>query len=142
MAKTAVAGAAAAVTAGATIAACVASAPGPAATTAGKRVVKAVATPAGISLTQGAKICRDLNAWLAGSWPEPKPRFTYQMEMDEVAAGDGALGSDLAALDFNLVNFNSAALRNSPPDYYPVTGLAALQHDCTGYGVTVPASAG
>ncbi len=59
------------------------------------------------------------------------------MESDETEAGYSVLGSDLTMLDWNLINFNSDALQNSPPDYYPVTGLAALQHDCAGYGVSI-----
>jgi hypothetical protein len=45
-------------------------------------------------------------------------------------------------LDWNLVNFNSGALKNSRPNYYPVTGLAALQHDCAGYRVTIKGTSG
>ncbi len=129
--------AAAALAAGAAIAGCAGSAPRPAATVAAKRVAAAAATPAGLSTSQGARICRDLNAWLAGAWPESKPRFSFQMESDESEAGYSVLGSDLLELDSNLLNLNAGALRKSRPDYYPVTGLGALQHDCAGYGVSV-----
>ena len=133
---------AAVITAGAAIAACAASVPGPAATVAVKRAANAGATPAVLSPTQGARICHDLNAWLAGARHEAKPRFSSQMESDETQAGYSALGNDLMTLDWNLINFNSDALKNSPPDYYPVTGLAALQHDCAGYGARIEAASG
>jgi hypothetical protein len=132
---------AAVIAAGGAIGAYAGSAPRPAATAAAKRVPKPAATPA-LSTAHGAKICRDLNGWLTGAWSQSKPRFTNQMDFDEEEAGYTALGNDLMTLDWNLVNFNSGALKNSAPNYYPVTGLAALQHDCAGYGVTVKASAG
>jgi ABC-type glycerol-3-phosphate transport system substrate-binding protein len=133
--------AAAVIIAGAAIAACAAPAPRPAATDAAKRAAKPAATPA-LTTAQGKKICDDLNAWLAGAWNQKEPRFNTQMESDETEAGYTALGSDLMTLDWNLVNFNSSALQNSPPDYYPVTGLAALQDDCAGYGVSVKVASG
>jgi hypothetical protein len=126
--------AAAVITAGAAIAGCAASAPRPGITAAAKHVK---APSAGLSTAQGAKICRDLNAWLTGALQQKQPRFTSQMESDETEAGYSALGNDLMTLDWNLINFNSGAFKNTPPNYYPVTGLAALQHDCAGYGVTV-----
>jgi hypothetical protein len=131
--------AAAVIAAAVAIAACAASASRPAATTDAKRAKPA--TPA-LSTAKGAKICDDLNSWLTVAWHLPRPRFTAQMESDESAAGYTALGSDLMTLDFNLVNFNAGALRNTPPNHYPVTGLAALEHDCTGYGVSVQVPAG
>jgi ABC-type glycerol-3-phosphate transport system substrate-binding protein len=133
--------AAAVIIAGAAIAACAAPAPRPAATAAAKRAAKPAAPPA-LTTAQGAKICRDLNAWLAGAWNEKEPRFNSQLESDETEAGYTALGSDLMTLDWNLVNFNSAALQNTPPNYYPVTGLTALQHDCAGYGVSLKVPSG
>jgi hypothetical protein len=137
----AVAAAAAVIAAGALIGAWAAPTPRPAATTA-KRVVKAAAVPAGLSTAHGAKICDDLNSWLTGAWREAKPRFTGQMEFDEADAGYTALGNDLMTLDWNLVNFNSGALKNSPPNYYPVTGLAALEHDCASYRVSIKVASG
>jgi hypothetical protein len=126
---------------GGAIAACAASSPQPA-TAAAKRDVKAAAKPAGLSTAHGAKICRDLNAWLTGAWRQAKPRFTNQMDFDESSAGYTALGNDLMTLDWNLVNFNAGALKNSPPNYYPVTGLTALQHDCASYRVTINTTSG
>lgn len=126
---------------GGAIAACAASSP-QAATVAAKRDVKAAAKPAGLSAAHGAKICRDLDTWLTGAWGQAKPRFTNQMDFDESSAGYTALGNDLMTLDWNLVNFNTGALKNSPPNYYPVTGLTALQHDCAGYGVTIKTASG
>ena len=137
----AVVAAAAVIAAGALIGAWAAPSPRPAGTTA-KRVVKAAAVPAGLSTAHGAKICDDLNSWLTGAWREAKPRFTGQMEFDEADAGYTALGNDLMTLDWNLVNFNSGALKNSPPNYYPVTGLAALEHDCAGYRVSIKVASG
>jgi hypothetical protein len=134
--------AAAVIAAGAAIGACAAVVPGPAVTVAAKRAPKAAVTPLGLSAAHGTKICDDLNSWLTGAWSEAKPRFTNQMEFDEEEAGYTALGNDLMTLDWNLVNFNSGALKNSPPNYYPVTGLAALQHDCAGYGVTIKVTSG
>jgi hypothetical protein len=126
------------ITAGAAmITACAAPSPRLAAIADAKRAVKAPAALAGLSSVQGAKICGDLNAWLAGAGHEAKPMFSSQMESDETEAGYSALGTDLMTLDWNLLNFKSRALKNSPPHYYPVTGLAALQHDCAGFGVTV-----
>jgi len=132
---------AAAITAAAAIAACAASAPRPAATTDARRAAKSAATPE-LSAAAGTRICNDLNEWLAGAWHQTRPRFTAQMESDETDAGYGALGTDLMTLDWNLVNFNSGALRNSKPNHYPVTGLTALQHDCAGYGVGVTVTSG
>lgn len=137
----AVIAAGAVITAGAAIAACAASPPRPAATTDAKRVAKAAAAP-GLSTAEGARICDDLNVWLAEAGHQTQPRFSSEMESDETAAGYSDLGNDLMTLDFNLVNFNSGALKDSRPNYYPVTGLAALQHDCTGYGVTVKVASG
>jgi hypothetical protein len=134
--------AAAVITAGGAIGACAALAHGPAAITAAKRVVKPAARPVGLSTAQGARICDDLNAWLAGAWSQSKPRFSSQMESDETDAGYTALGNDLMTLDWSLINDNAGALKASPPNHYPVTGLAALQHDCSGYGVTLKTSAG
>lgn len=125
--------------AGAAIGACAAS-PRPAAVTTAKRVVKAA--PPALTTAAGAKICDDLNAWLAVARHLKDPQFSAQMGSDESEAGYTNLGNDLMALDWNLVNFNSGALQNSPPNYYPVTGLAALQHDCAGYGVTVKGPSG
>jgi hypothetical protein len=110
-------------------------APRPVTTAAAKRDV--TVKPAGISFSQGAKICTDLNAWVAGAWQQSEPRFGTAMESDENVAGYSDLGSDLMELDTNLVNLNSGALKNSRPDYYPVTGLGALTHDCAGYGVSI-----
>lgn len=126
---------------GGAIAACAASSPQPA-TAAAKRDAKAAAKSAGLSTAHGAKICRDLNGWLTGAWRQAKPRFTNQMDFDESSAGYTALGNDLMTLDWNLVNFKAGALKNSPPNYYPVTGLTALQHDCAGYGVTLKTASG
>jgi hypothetical protein len=137
--KITAAGAAAVIAAGAAITAC-ASSPRPAVTAAVKRPAKPAA-PA-LTTAQGAKICNDLNGWLAGAWQQKEPRFTSQMDSDETEAGYTALGNDLMTLDWNLINFNSDALKNTPPDYYPVTGLAALQGDCARYGVTLNASSG
>ena len=137
----AVAAAGAVITAGALIGAWAAPTPGPATPT-GKRVVKAAAIPSGLSTAHGTKICDDLNSWLTGAWHEAKPLFTNQMEFDEAEAGYTNLGNDLMTLDWNLVNFNSGALKNSRPNYYPVTGLAALQHDCAGYRVTIKGTSG
>ena len=137
----AVAAAGAVITAGALIGAWAAPTPRPAAPT-GERVVKAAAIPAGLSTAHGTKICDDLNSWLTGAWHEAKPLFTNQMEFDEAEAGYTNLGNDLMTLDWNLVNFNSGALKNSRPNYYPVTGLAALQHDCAGYRVTIKGTSG
>jgi hypothetical protein len=125
------------ITAGAAITACAAPAPRLAAIADAKRGVKAAAAPGGLSIAAGAKICGDLNAWLAGARHETKPAFSSQMESDEGEAGYSNLGTDLMTLDWNLLNFKSRALKNSPPNYYPATGLAALQHDCAGYGVSV-----
>lgn len=141
--KITVAWAAAVVTAagtGSAIAAFAASPPKPAVTTA-KRAPRAAATPA-LSTAHGAKICRDLNAWLTGAWRQGKPRFTDQMVFDESEAGYTALGNDLMTLDWNLVNFNSGALKNSLPNHYPVTGLTSLVHDCAGFGVTIKSTSG
>jgi hypothetical protein len=137
----AVAAAGAVITAGAFWGAGGAPPPGPATPT-GKRVVKAAAIPSGLSTAHGTKICDDLNSWLTGAWHEAKPLFTNQMEFDEAEAGYTNLGNDLMTLDWNLVNFNSGALKNSRPNYYPVTGLAALQHDCAGYRVTIKGTSG
>jgi hypothetical protein len=137
----AVAAAGAVITAGALIGAWAAPTPGPATPT-GKRVVKAAAIPSGLSTAHGTKICDDLNSWLTGAWHEAKPLFTNQMEFDEAEAGYTNLGNDLMTLDWNLVNFNSGALKNSRPNYYPVTGLAALQHDCARYRVTIKGTSG
>ncbi len=132
--------AAAVITAGAAIAACAAPAPRPATTA--KRAANAAARPAVLSTARGIKICDDLNAWLAVAWHETQPRFSSQMESDQTEAGYSALGNDLMTLDWNLVNFNSGAFKDSPPGYYPVTGLAALQHDCAGYGVRIEVPSG
>jgi hypothetical protein len=140
--KITVAWAAAVITAagaGTAIAAFTTPSPSPAATDLAKRAPKATVAPAALSTAHGAKICRDLNAWLTGAWRQAKPRFTDQMDFDESEAGYTALGNDLMTLDWNLVNFNSGALKNSLPNHYPVTGLTALQNDCAGYGVTVEA---
>jgi hypothetical protein len=137
--KIAAAGAAAVVAAGVAITAC-ASSPRPAVTATARRPAKP-AVPA-LSTAQGAKICKDLNGWLTGAWQQKEPRFTSQMDSDETEAGYTALGNDLMTLDWNLINFNSGALQNSQPNYYPVTGLAALQRDCAGYGVTLQPSSG
>jgi hypothetical protein len=128
---------AAAAATGATVAGCAALAPRPLATAAAKREMAGPATQAGLSIVQGAKICDDLNTWVAGARGQSKPRFTVQMESDESKAGYSVLGTDLLELDSNLDNLNSGALKNSPPNYYPVTGLAALTHDCAGYGVGI-----
>jgi hypothetical protein len=122
---------------GATVAGCAASAPRPLATAAAKREFAGPATQAGLSISQGAKICDDLNTWVAGARDQGKPRFSAQMESDESKAGYSVLGTDLMELDSNLDNLNSGALKNSRPNYYPVTGLGALTHDCAGYGVAV-----
>jgi hypothetical protein len=109
---------------------------------AAKHVVKPATALPVMSKAEGAKICRDLNGWLTGAWSQAKPRFTNQMDFDESEAGYTALGNDLMTLDWNLVNSNSAALQNSLPNHYPVTGLTALQNDCAGYGVILKTSAG
>jgi hypothetical protein len=110
-------------------------APRPAATAAAER--DAAAKPPVLSTRKGAKICDDLNAWVAGAWHQSKPQFGVQMESDASAAGYSVLGSDLLDLGTNLVNLSSGALKNSPPNYYPVTGLGALTHDCAGYGISI-----
>jgi len=133
--KATAAWAAAVLTAGAAIAGC-AGGPRSAVVTAVRHTAPRPASAA-LSAVQGAKICSDLKAWLAGALHEAEPRFSAQLESDENEAGYGALGTDLLALDSNLLNFNSGALRNSPPRYYPVEGLAALQHDCAAYGVSI-----
>jgi hypothetical protein len=135
--KTAAVRALAVITAGAAITACAAPSPRLAAIADAKRNAKSAAAPAGLSSAQGARICGDLNTWLAGAWHEPRPAFSSQLESDTTEAGYSGLGTDLMTLDWNLLNFKSRALKNSPPHYYPVTGLAALQHDCAGFGVTL-----
>lgn len=130
------------ITAGAAITACAAPSPRLAAIADAKRAAKAPAAPAGLSSYQGTKICDDLNAWLAGAGQESKPMFSSQMESDETEAGYSSLGTDLMTLDWNLLNFHARALKNSPPNYYPVTGLAALQRDCAGYGVSLKVVSG
>jgi hypothetical protein len=89
------------------------------------------AKPAALSVRQGAKICDDLNAWVAGASHLSKPQFSSQMGSDMSEAGYSDLGSDLMGLDTNLVNLTS------PPNYYPVTGLGALTDDCASYGVII-----
>ena len=126
---------------GALIGALAGSGPRPTAAAA-RRDPKPAVTAAALSTAHGAKICRDLNGWLAGASGQTKPRFTSQLDFDEEEAGYTALGNDLMTLDWNLINFNSGALKNSAPNYYPVTGLAALQHDCATYGVTLNTASG
>ena len=138
----AVIAAAAVIAIGAVIGALAGSAPRPTAAAATRRDPKPAATAAALSTAHGAKICRDLSGWLTGAAGQAKPRFTNQLDFDEEVAGYTALGNDLMTLDWNLINFNSGALKNSPPNYYPVTGLAALQHDCAGYGVTLSTTSG
>jgi hypothetical protein len=140
--KTAAVRALAVITAGAAITACAAPSPRLAAIADAKRNAKSAAAPVGLSSAQGARICGDLNAWLAGAWHESKPMFNSQMESDETEAGYSALGTDLMTLDWNLLNFKARALKNSPPHFYPVTGLAALQHDCASFGVSLKVPAG
>jgi hypothetical protein len=138
----AVIAAAAVIAMGALIGALAGSGPRPTAAAAAKRAPKPVVTAAALSTAHGAKICRDLNGWLAGVSGQTKPRFTNQLDFDEEEAGYTALGNDLMTLDWNLINFNAGALKNSAPNYYPVTGLAALQHDCATYGVTLNTASG
>jgi hypothetical protein len=95
------------------------------------------AKPAALSVRQGAKICDDLNSWVAGASHLSKPQFSSQMGSDMSEAGYSDLGSDLMGLDTNLVNLNAGALKTSPPNYYPVTGLGALTDDCASYGVII-----
>jgi hypothetical protein len=140
--KTAAVWAMAVITAGAAITACAAPSSRLAAIDDAKRAAKAPAAPAGLSSVQGTKICGDLNAWLAGAGQKSKPMFNSQLESDESEAGYTTLGTDLMTLDWNLLNFHARALKNSPPHYYPVTGLAALQHDCAGYGVSLKSLSG